>query len=503
MQPAEEVSGLGVEERTRPSGPGPAGIVDLQAREQLRSEARVASHSLSLAHYVAWLVVADGAVAGTSAFLAITLRFNGDSGTINGISYVTLVPAFLAAWLATMWVAGAYDRHVLVSGAEEFRRTLNGAVWMLAAIAVVEFAARTAASRSVIGMALLVTTLLSLAARSGARCVVHARLRRGATLHRAVVVGTKEEAEGLTSHMQRNRHVGFAVTAVHTASSRERSMGDRVAELLGIVEQTGADTVAVAGTSGFDSSQLRRLAWGLEGTGLHLMMVPALTDLAGPRITMHPIDGLPMLHIEEPEFSGPKLVFKRCMDLAGGTILTVILSPVLLAIAAAVWVGSGRPVLYSQVRVGRNGEQFKMFKFRTMAPDADQVEEAPADPATTTPVRPKPQQDPRVTGVGRFLRHHSLDELPQLLNVFNGTMSLVGPRPHRPFEVAEYGDDVRRRLLIKPGVTGLWQVSGRAALPWNEAVRLDLHYVENWSIWVDTLLILKTARAVFLPRGAY
>jgi exopolysaccharide biosynthesis polyprenyl glycosylphosphotransferase len=505
LQPAEEILSTIPGPGLRGPGTERAEIVDLPGRpEPAAPGAQAFSHSLSLGRYVAWLVVADTVVAALCAFLAVILRFSGSPATLNGISYVDLVPAFLVAWLTIMWLAGTYDRRVLVSGTEEFRRVLNGAVWTVAAVALVGFAAHIEVSRSVIAMALASATLLSLGARYGARLVIQGRLRAHATLHRAVVVGTKDEAQGLVTHMQRNAHVGFAVTAVHTPPPSGRTVGERIAEILAIARQTGADTVAVAGTSGFDSSQLRRLAWGLEGTGLRFLMVPALTDLAGPRIRVHPVDGLPLLHIEQPEFTGPKLAIKRCMDLVGGTLISIMLLPVLLAVAVAVLIGSGPPIVYTQIRVGRHGELFKMFKFRTMVSEADKRAEAQADGACgTSPVRPKPERDPRVTRVGAFLRRHSLDELPQLLNVLAGSMSLVGPRPHRPFEVAEYADDVRRRLLIKPGLTGLWQVSGRAALPWEENVRLDLRYMENWSIWLDALLILKTLRAVILPRGAY
>jgi exopolysaccharide biosynthesis polyprenyl glycosylphosphotransferase len=303
--------------------------------------------------------------------------------------------------------------------------------------------------------------------------------------------------------MGRNSHAGFSVTAVLTPQRATRSgVAERISRILEEVERTEADTVAVASSGGLNSSHLRKLAWRLEGTGVRLMVVPALTDLAGPRIRVHPIDGLPLLQIEEPEFTGPKLVLKRCIDILGGAMITLLLLPVLVLIGLAVWVGSGRPILYSQVRVGRHGKHFHMYKFRTMNPGADQAEERPDDPGAS-PVRVKAQRDPRVTRLGGFLRRYSLDELPQLLNVLGGSMSLVGPRPHRPMEVAEYGDDARRRLLIKPGVTGVWQVSGRAALPWDEAVRLDLRYVENWSVWTDALLLLKTSKAVFFPRGAY
>lgn len=492
------------EDEGQTSAPSTLEVVDLRSAAGTGVQARLASPSLSLGRYTAWLVVADATVGLLSAVVGIVSRFSGATGRINGFSYLLLVPIFLLGWVGVMWAAGTYDRSILVSGPEEFRRVLNGAVWMLAGIAIAGFVTHVAVSRAVIAIALVSATLLSLATRYSARRAIHRRLRGERTLHRAVVVGTEEQAEGLAAHMRRNAHVGFAVTAVHQEGHQAKTMSERIAAILADVEKSGADTVAVAGTGGFTSSQLRQLAWGLEGTGVRLLLVPALTDLAGPRIRVRPVDGLPLLHIEEPDFSGPKQAAKHLIDVVGGTLLLIVASPVLAAIALAVWIGSGRPILYSQIRVGRHGEEFRMFKFRTMVPGADsQAEEDLDDASGCTPVRPKPAWDPRVTPVGRFLRRHSLDELPQLFNVFIGQMSLVGPRPHRPFEVADYQDHDHRRLLIKPGVTGLWQVSGRAELPWNEAVRLDLYYVENWSVWLDVLLILKTIRAVLLPRGAY
>jgi len=476
--------------------------IDLRGVDGARAQAPGAQPSLSLRRYIACLVLADGLVAGLSVTLAVVLRFNGSGASINGVSYVTLLPLLPVAWLATMWLGGSYEERVLVCGTEEFRRVLNASVWLLAVISVGAFALRFPVSRTVIAIALVSVTALSLMTRYLARRVLHTWLRGDATLHRAVVVGTAEEAEGLSIHMIRNSHVGFSVTAVLTPLRGMPGVAERIGCILDEVDRAGADTVAVAATSGLTSSQLRKLAWRLEGTGVRLMVVPALTDLAGPRIRVRPVDGLPLLHIEEPEFTGPKLVLKRCVDVVGGTTIMLFLLPILVVIGLTVLLGSGRPILYSQVRVGRHGRHFKMYKFRTMTQDADKVEERSQEPGSS-PVRAKVQRDPRVTTVGGFLRRYSLDELPQLLNVLGGSMSLVGPRPHRPVEVAEYGDDVRRRLLIKPGVTGAWQVSGRAALPWEEAVRLDLRYVENWSVWTDGLLLLKTLRAVLLPRGAY
>ena len=475
-------------------------VIDLRV-DEARTQP-VLARSLPLRRWVGFLVVSDLSAALLSAGLAIMLRFNGSPGRVNGVPYVLLLPFFPLAWVLTMWLSGTYDKSLLVSGSEEFRRTANGAVWLLGVIAAASFALHAPVSRAVIAASLLWVSAMALGTRYVIRVLVQARLRDGEhTLHRALVVANEAQADRLARHMQRNPQVGFAVAALHPPTwARTTSVEERVTAIFEHARESNADTIAVTGSSRFDSAALRRLAWSLEGTGMRLLVVPDLTDLAGPRIRVRPVDGLPLLHVEEPGFHGPKLVLKRAIDLVGGVALTFGLTPLFVLIAVAVLLGSGRPILYSQDRVGLRGKHFRMIKFRTMLPHADQLEERSDE---GDPVRRKPQEDPRVTRVGRILRRSSLDELPQLLNVIGGSMSLVGPRPHRPVEVAEYCDEAKRRLLIKPGLTGVWQVSGRAALSWDEAVRLDLKYVENWSIGGDALLLLRTLRAVLTSQGAF
>lgn len=460
--------------------------------------------SIRLSSYVFGLIGLDLTAAFVSALAAIGLKFGTSRpGSIQGISYSVMIWALPMAWLAAMWLGGAYDDRVLVAGPEEFRRVMNGSVWLLAAVAIATFVFRVPFSRVLIGVGLTGVTTLALAARYAARRRLQRRLRRQSiTLHRAVVVGSREESEGLRRHMARNAHVGFSVTAVHVPR-RGQPLEDRISELMNVVAANAADTIAAAATSGFNSSELRRLAWRLEGTGIRLLVVPAVTDFAGPRISIRPVDGLPLLHVEEPGFHGPKLVLKRCVDLVGAALITLLLIPVFVLIALCVLIGSGRPILYRQVRVGRLGKEFSIWKFRTMVKDAEQVHEQLLADSGSGAVLFKLESDPRITRVGAFLRRYSLDELPQLLNVLGGSMSLVGPRPQRPIEVAEYRADAKRRLLIKPGVTGLWQVSGRSTLPVEESLRLDLRYVENWSMGLDVVLLLKTFRAVIYGRGAY
>ena len=248
---------------------------------------------------------------------------------------------------------------------------------------------------------------------------------------------------------------------------------------------------------------MRRIAWSLEGSGVDLLVAPALTDIAGPRINIRPVSGLPLLQVTEPEFSGAGRVLKGTLDVLGSLVLVLLLSPVLLGVALAVRLSGPGAVLFRQTRIGRGGEPFTILKFRTMHADAEQrLAELRAHNDHGDGVLFKLRDDPRITRIGRHLRRFSLDELPQLFNVLSGRMSLVGPRPPLPSEVERYEQHVHRRLLVKPGLTGLWQVSGRSDLDWSETVRLDLYYVENWSVSLDAEILWKTLRVVMQGSGA-
>ena len=267
--------------------------------------------------------------------------------------------------------------------------------------------------------------------------------------------------------------------------------------------EVGADTVLVA-RGGYDSShEMRRIAWDLEGSGIDLIVVPSVTDVAGPRIHMRPVAGLPLLHMEQPQAGEAGGLSKRAFDVVLTAFGLLLLSPLLLVIAAVVKLQDGGPVFFRQSRVGRDGDAFGMFKFRSMVVDAEQQLSELKGANEMDSVLFKMKDDPRITKVGKFLRRYSVDELPQLFNVLRGEMSLVGPRPPLPSEVSQYHDDVHRRLLVRPGLTGLWQVSGRSGLSWDEAVRLDLYYVDNWSMTSDLVILFKTVQAVLGKAGAY
>ena len=269
------------------------------------------------------------------------------------------------------------------------------------------------------------------------------------------------------------------------------------------VRRLGADTIAVLTCPEIDGARLRELAWDLEKTGTDLCVAPALLDVAGPRTTIRPVAGLPVLHVDHPELVGAKRAVKGLFDKVSAALALALLAPLFVVIALAIRSTDPGPALFRQTRVGKDGRVFTLYKFRTMVMGAEKqkallMAQNQADGALF-----KIRRDPRITRAGALLRRWSLDELPQLLNVLRGDMSLVGPRPALPEEAASYGGQMRRRLVVKPGMTGLWQVSGRSDLPWEEAIRLDVRYVENWSFALDLQIIWKTGSAVLYGRGAY
>jgi exopolysaccharide biosynthesis polyprenyl glycosylphosphotransferase len=252
-----------------------------------------------------------------------------------------------------------------------------------------------------------------------------------------------------------------------------------------------------------DGVRLRQLAWKLEKTGTDLCVAPALLDVAGPRTTIRPTAGLTLLHVDHPQLSGPRQVLKDLFDRCVAALALVLLSPLMTAILVAIKLSGSGPFLFTQTRVGRDGQSFKIYKFRTMVVDAENLLAELREKNDFDGVLFKIRQDPRITAIGARLRKWSLDELPQLINVLRGEMSLVGPRPALPEEAARYAADVRRRLVVKPGLTGMWQVNGRSDLSWDESVRLDLRYVENWSFALDLQILWKTVSVLLHGSGAY
>jgi len=429
-------------------------------------------------------------------------------------------PRVLVALVATLPLfllivrSGAYSG-TLGSGIEEFRAIVRGGVQFVALFAVAELLLEAQLSRRLVVLGVVAAVVLVGVARYLTRKGLHRRRSQGLDCHQVLVLGAPASVAELTRHLEASRYVGFRVVGVRTDTAAPTgrlapALPEGVAvrpssePVLDAVAAVGADVVAVAGgPAAHEGSGVRALAWELEGTGIGLMVAPDVVDVAGPRLRVHPVAGLPLLELSEPQVAGTRRSWRAIYDRVGAVLLGLATIPVWVPAALAVAVSSKGPVLYRQTRVGLGGKEFTLYKLRSMVDGADQQLDAVADGNISDGPLFKLPEDPRVTRVGRVLRRWSIDELPQLVNVLRGDMALVGPRPPLPSEVAQYDEPTHRRLLVKPGITGLWQVSGRADLSWDEAVRLDLHYVDNWSPALDVLILWKTLGAVLHRRGAY
>ncbi|MER7009065.1 exopolysaccharide biosynthesis polyprenyl glycosylphosphotransferase [Dactylosporangium sp. NPDC000555] len=456
--------------------------------------------------YLRTLLVLDftiGLLAGAAAFEA---RFSNGLTTYNS-RYVLLSTLLPIAFIASLAANRAYEKRYLFVGTDEYQRVLRAGLALTAATVFVAYATETRIARGWFVVALPLVTFACLLARFLLRKLLHrARKRRGACMRRVVVVGHELAVEAMARQLCRERYHGLKVVGacLPTAGTvAEVPILGTFDEIAGAVRKARADTVLVLSCPELDGHALRRLAWHLERDDIDLIVASTLIDVAGSRTTIRPVDGLPMLHVEHPTLTGARRLVKALVDRVGAAALLVLVSPLLAFLALAVRVDSRGPVLFRQVRVGKDGHEFVIFKFRTMHIDAEARLAELRHLNEVDGALFKLRNDPRVTRVGRLLRKFSLDELPQLLNVIGGSMSLVGPRPPLPEEVAVYPDDARRRLAVRPGMTGLWQVSGRSDLSWDEAVRLDLQYVENWSLSLDLVIMLRTLSAVTRGAGAY
>ena len=449
---------------------------------------------------------ADGICALAAGLIALEIRFVGWPNRPREYLLVTALLPVL--WVASMAVARGYDARFLGLGSDEFRKVLNVGATLTAAVAIMSFVTKTDIARGYVVIALPCATAFDLLARYGLRKGLHRRRRSGACMRRVIAVGHAARVADLIGELRREKYHGLSIVGACL------SQGTMLAEIAGIpviggmesvsaaIAELDADTVAVVAHRDLTKMRLRELAWELEETATDLYVAPALLDVAGPRTTIRPVAGMPLLYVDHPEFSGIRWVVKGVFDKLAAIAALIISAPLIGVTAFVIALRDGRPVLFRQARIGKDGRTFTLYKFRTMVVDAEQRKAELTDYNEGPGVLFKMHNDPRITRTGRWLRRYSLDELPQLFNVLKGDMSLVGPRPPLQDEAARYTDYVRRRLAVKPGITGLWQVSGRSELSWEEAVRLDLRYVENWSLILDMQILWKSCPAVFHGSGA-
>jgi exopolysaccharide biosynthesis polyprenyl glycosylphosphotransferase len=481
-------------------------------RTQLRELATVrgpAQTSGWVGRYLRNTVALDAAVALAAGLLALRGRYDHHGHLPT--AYVILTATLPLIWIAALILAGAYEPRFIGAGADEFRRVINAGLGLTSAIAVLSYLTKAQVSRGYILVAMPCAVSLDLLARYGLRKHLHRLRDLGVCMQRAVAVGHPQDVANLVDELRREPYHGLAVIAACLAGPVPFRPGEvagvpvlgGLKDVVAAVREADADTVAVLACPELNGVRLRRLAWALEKTSTDLCLAPALLDVAGPRTNVRAAAGLPLLYVDHPDLSGPRQVIKGLFDKVAAASALLLLAPFLLAIAVTIRMEDGGPAFFRQVRVGRDGKPFRLYKFRTMVPEAEQQKATLEQHNEGAGVLFKIRRDPRITRVGSKLRRWSLDELPQLINVFLGQMSLVGPRPALPEEAAKYGDYVRRRLAVRPGITGLWQIHGRSDLSWEEAVRLDLRYVENWSLALDLLILWKTWPAVARGRGAY
>jgi len=461
--------------------------------------------------YAISLLVVDYIAAALASYTAISLYAKADSGFKHSPTLFTFVAYVLLplTWLVILWGHGAYDRRYLGIGTDEFKRVFRASIAVAATVSFAAFATKTDLSRVSVGIALLGALLYVLVGRFLARRVLMLARGRGRAVHRVLLIGTFAEAMDVHTAVCRATGAGLVPVGIHLTQGFAAGRGVQAPvpiyagrDVMSLVRELGADTIAVCGSANSERGELRRLAWQLEGTGIDLLVAPQLTDIAGPRVHIRPVEGLPLLHVEEPKLSGVAWLFKNLMDRVLAAVMLLLLGPLFALISAAIWLSDRGPAFFGQIRVGREGKTFTVWKFRTMYKDAEDRQAQLVEHNESDGLLFKIKDDPRVTLVGRFLRRASLDELPQLVNVVKGEMSLVGPRP-LPADDGDFLGDVRRRLLVRPGMTGLWQVSGRSELSWDDAVRLDLYYVDNWSLAFDLVILWRTVGVVFGRRGAY
>ena len=434
------------------------------------------------------------------------------SGTpfgITGISYTLISVVICAAWLVTLAIYGTRADRVIGTGTNEYRLIFDSTLRLFGLIAIFAFLFKIDLARGYILISFPVGLLVLLATRWMWRQWLAVQRINGDYSSRVVLVGSHASVAHIASQLRRTPSAGYHVVGAVVPSGVGPIELDHegllpivgtLDDVIGALDRNDADTVVITSTDELPAERVRRISWDLEPGRRHLVVAPSLTDIGGPRIHTRPVAGLPLMHVETPRYEGPQRFTKRVFDVVGSGLLLFLLSPVLISVAVAVKATSSGPVLYRQERVGRDGSKISMLKFRSMVADADaRLQELLEKQGTSGTPLFKVKDDPRLTRVGGVLRKYSIDELPQLLNVFIGEMSLVGPRPQRAPEVALYDDAAWRRLIVQPGMTGLWQVSGRSSLSWEEAIRLDLYYVENWSLTSDLVILWRTVKAVVSP----
>ncbi|WP_176702753.1 sugar transferase [Actinomyces vulturis] len=438
------------------------------------------------------------------------IGFLNDDATLNN-ALTRVRPVGVIVWMLMIAAFGGYATREYGAGVEAYRRVFNASLATVSVFALGLFLTQTSLSRSFFLLLFTIGIPLVLLFRMTGRRILHFLYQRGFGMKRVLIVGTDLQAAELSRMLNRAPWLGMKPIGVvdskvsfpQPTQHHQLPVFNPSDGLLPLADNNDVDLILFASGSVPESTDFRRFVWQFEGHHTQLAVMPSLVDVAADRIRTRPIAGLPIVYVEDPRSQGALSRGKRLFDFVLASLILIIISPLMIGTAFGVKLTDGGPVLFKQTRVGRDGRMFTMLKFRSMVVDAEtKLAELRGGNSTNT-VMFKLEHDPRVTPIGRIIRRLSIDELPQLINVLRGDMSLIGPRPPLPREVVQYSDDEWRRLRVRPGLTGLWQVSGRSDLSWDETIRLDLYYIDNWSLLQDLSILMKTLRAVLSSRGAY
>src|SRR5277367_807837 len=460
--------------------------------------------------YANWLVASDVIVVSGVVAMAHILRFgNVTRGSLwavrESVAYSAVSVLIVVAWALVLAIYHTRAQQVIGAGLEEFRRVWTATLWVFGVIAVISTLFKLDIARGYLAIAFPLGLFALSVNRQLARKYVAAQRRRGRFTTAVLAIGEPRSVKALAMSLTRHPAEGYSVVGVCTPGIHHRENNIVVpglgpltvfpyeADIRHAIVASQADTVALTSAAELGPEGIRDLSWQLEKLGVDLVVSPGIVDVAGPRLTVRPVGDLPLIHVDKPQYQGAKRFQKRAFDGCFSLLALLAVSPVMIVAAVAVKVSSRGPVFYCSERIGLDSVPFRMIKFRSMVVDADRrlVEVGHLNDSVGG-VLFKIRGDPRVTRVGRLLRRYSIDELPQFINVLRGDMSVVGPRPPLRCEVETYDHRVRRRLLVRLGITGLWQVSGRSDLSWEDSARLDLSYVENWSMLSDLAIAAKT-----------
>lgn len=464
-------------------------------------------HRRSRIHLILVDTLAAGLAVAAAHLLAIgptlSATVSGTEGrpTTIPLPYGAVSVLAVLLWVGALTLIRSRSWTILGSGVEEFRKVAAASFWYFGLVAVICYATKVELGRMYFALALPLGVGLLLAGRLFYRHLLNRQRRGGAMASPVLVVGSAASGQTLARRIETKPQSGLKVVDTLHGPDGTAPTVDAVVDRAG---ELGVAAVVLSPSAHFEAHEVSELRWSLEKIGADLVLAPSLTGISGPRVHSRMVEGMPLLFVEGAQYSGGMRWVKGLVDITASAVGLLLISPVLIFVAALIKTTSPGPVFYRQERVGQHGESFRIWKFRSMRQDADKHLMALLE-ASGSADQPlfKPVNDPRVTRVGAFIRKWSIDELPQLFNVLTGDMSLVGPRPQVPAEVALYEGPAGRRLMSKPGMTGLWQVSGRSDLSWEAAVALDLYYVENWSLVLDASILARTVGAVVRSRGAF